>query len=105
MASSDSMSTTKISKMVLEIVGDHLGRPAPTLSLSNNIVEDLGADSLDKMELIMTVEELFSIEISDEVAATIQTIEHVVRAVARAGLSAGQVDTARRTWKIASRGE
>jgi len=105
MTNSGLASTEEIDKMVLEIVGDHLGRPAPTLSLDDDIVQDLGCGSLDKMELMMTVEELFSIEIPDEVTATIRTIGDIANVIARAGLGANHIDNARKTWKIASRGE
>ena len=98
-------STDEICEMVLEIVGDHLGRPSPTLSLGNDIAADLGADSFDKMELIMTIEELFSIQICRDVTKAIQTIGDVVDAIARAGLSARHISRVKGAWKHASRGE
>lgn len=49
------------------------------LSLESHIVNDLGADSLDQVELIMTAEEYFEVEVSDEEAEQIQTIGDAVR--------------------------
>jgi acyl carrier protein len=93
----------KIREMVLEIVADHMGRPAPTLLATNSIQEDLGADSLDKMELVMTVEELFGISIADECTAGILTIDDIVEAIASTSLEASQLAVVERTWRMVSR--
>jgi len=66
---------------ILRIVGDHLGIPGPTLSLDARIIEDLGADSLDLLELIMTIEELFEIRIPEEHIAGICRLGDIVAAI------------------------
>ncbi|MCX5704164.1 MAG: acyl carrier protein [Candidatus Omnitrophica bacterium] len=48
------------------------------IELSSRVVEDLGADSLDAIEIIMALEEAFGIEILDEDAEEIKTIEDIV---------------------------
>ena len=67
--------------LVLRVVGDHLGIPAPALSLQDHINIDLGADSLDRLELIMTIEELFEIKISDKETEKIKTIGDITKLV------------------------
>lgn len=70
-----------IERMVMKIVGDHLGIPGAALSLQTHIVSELGADSLDRVELITTVEEYFEIEIPKERISEIETIEDIVENV------------------------
>jgi len=89
-----------IKEMVLEIVGDHMGMPAPTLSIDNSIVEELGADSLDKMELIMTMEELFGIKIPDNQVAGIVYVKDIVSAIEKSAMSSTQFKRARESWKM-----
>jgi acyl carrier protein len=59
---------------VIKIVADHLGMPAWRLEPSMRIVEDLGADSLDFVELVMTIEERFHLTIPQEVISEISTL-------------------------------
>ena len=49
------------------------------ITLDAKLIDDLGADSLDAVELIMAVEEQYNIKISDEVAQSIQTVGDIVR--------------------------
>lgn len=70
-----------IEEMVMKIVGDHLGVPGSTLNLEMNIIDDLGADAFDQLELIMTVEELFEIKIPDEELPKIHRIGDIVTAI------------------------
>ncbi len=60
------------------IVVEQLGVKPEDLSLQTSLIEDLGADSLDIVELIMALEEEFDIEISDEDAEKISTVGDVV---------------------------
>ncbi len=60
------------------IVVEQLGVKPEDLSLQSSLIEDLGADSLDIVELIMALEEEFDIEISDEDAEKISTVGDVV---------------------------
>lgn len=63
---------------VKEIVVDQLGVEADEVQMTSTFVDDLGADSLDIVELIMAFEDKFSIEIPDEKAEKIKTVEDVV---------------------------
>jgi acyl carrier protein len=59
---------TEIEKKVKNVIVDQLGVNPEQVTASANIAEDLGADSLDQVELIMALEEEFEIEITDEEA-------------------------------------
>ena len=63
---------------VKEIVVDKLGVESSKVSLEAKFIDDLGADSLDTVELIMQFEEEFEIEIPDEEAENIQTVKNAV---------------------------
>ncbi len=63
---------------VKKIVVEQLGVEPDEVQMSSTFVDDLGADSLDIVELIMAFEEEFSIEIPDEKAEKIKTVEDVV---------------------------
>ncbi|MCI7741935.1 MAG: acyl carrier protein [Clostridiales bacterium] len=49
-----------------------------TITLDTNLVDDLGADSLDVVELIMSIEDEFGVSISDEEAANLITVQKIV---------------------------
>ena len=59
---------------VQNILADQFEVAADSISADTNIVDDLGADSLDVVELIMSVEDEFGISIPDAKAETIQTV-------------------------------
>ncbi|ADI38543.1 acyl carrier protein [Waddlia chondrophila 2032/99] len=63
---------------VIDIVVEQLGVDKGDVSLEKSFVEDLNADSLDLTELIMTFEERFGIEISEEEAEKLKTVGDVV---------------------------
>lgn len=63
---------------VRDIVVDQLGVEADEVNIDSTFIDDLGADSLDIVELIMAFEEEFSIEIPDEAAEKIKTVQDVV---------------------------
>lgn len=67
-----------ISKRVREIVVDHLGVDESKVIATASFVDDLGADSLDQVELVMKFEEEFGCEIPDDVAEKITTIGSAV---------------------------
>ena len=67
-----------VERRVIEIIVEQLGVSEEEVTLEASFIEDLGADSLDLVELIMAMEEEFSIEISDEDAEKIQTVQDVV---------------------------
>lgn len=71
------MSQSTFSK-VKNIVVDRLDVDPDEVTLEANFQEDLGADSLDCVELIMELEKEFNIEINDEVAENLHTVNDVV---------------------------
>lgn len=64
---------------VIEIVVEQLGVEKSDVSPEKSFVEDLNADSLDLTELIMTFEERFGIEISEEEAEKLKTVGDVIK--------------------------
>lgn len=65
---------TKVQEIIAEKLGKKLEEVHPEADLQN----DLGADSLDTVELVMSLEEAFEIEIPDEDAEGIHTVQDVV---------------------------
>ena len=63
-----------IAERVKKIVIGHLGVEADKVVEKASFIDDLGADSLDTVELVMAFEEEFNCEISDDAAETIQTV-------------------------------
>ena len=63
---------------IKNIVVDQLGVSADEVTLEASIIDDLGADSLDIVELVMAFEEEFGVEIPDEAAEKIATIGDIV---------------------------
>lgn len=64
----------KIKKMLAK----QLGIKEDKIKPESRIVEDLGADSLDVVELLMTLEDEFNISVTDEEAATLKTVEDIL---------------------------
>ena len=67
-----------ISSKVKKIVADHLGIDESKVNEDSSFIDDLGADSLDTVELVMAFEEKFGIEIPDDAAETIQTVQNAI---------------------------
>lgn len=63
---------------IKSIIAEQLGIDASTIKNESRFVEDLGADSLDTVELVMAVEDEFGIEIDDDFAETIQTMQDII---------------------------
>jgi acyl carrier protein len=63
---------------VKEVIVEQLNVTPEEVKLESNFVEDLGADSLDVVELVMALEEKFGIEIPDSESEKIQTVQDVV---------------------------
>lgn len=68
-----------IESQVKEIIVEQLGVDPEKLTPDAKFVEDLGADSLDTVELVMTFEEKFSIEVPDEDAEKLKCVADVVK--------------------------
>jgi acyl carrier protein len=63
-----------VAERVKKIVVEHLGVEAAQVKEDAKFIDDLGADSLDTVELVMAFEEEFGIEIPDDAAEKIQTV-------------------------------
>ena len=68
-----------VEKDVMDIIIEQLGVDASDVGMEKSFVEDLNADSLDLTELIMTLEERFGFEISEEDAEKLKTVGDVVK--------------------------
>lgn len=67
-----------IATRVKKIVVEHLGVDEDKVTENASFIDDLGADSLDTVELVMAFEEEFSVEIPDDAAEKIQTVGDAV---------------------------
>jgi acyl carrier protein len=70
-------STEEIMAKVKKIIAEQLGVDESEITNESHFIDDLGADSLDTVELVMALEEEFGIEIPDEDAEKIQTVGDV----------------------------
>ena len=77
---------------VKEMVASHLGRAVDEITPDSSFIEDLGADSLDLVELIMSMEDEFGLEISDEDAENIITVQDAVSFIQKSIESASEGD-------------
>lgn len=68
----------EVENRVREIISEQLGVAANQVTPEASFIEDLGADSLDIVELVMALEEEYGMEISDEDAEKIRTVKDVV---------------------------
>ncbi|MBC8313086.1 MAG: acyl carrier protein [Candidatus Cloacimonetes bacterium] len=68
----------QIKQKVKEVIGKQLGKKESEITDSADFIADLGADSLDTVELIMQFEEEFDIEIPDEDAEKLTTVEKAI---------------------------
>jgi acyl carrier protein len=73
-----------IAMRVKKIVVEHLGVEEEKVTENASFIDDLGADSLDTVELVMAFEEEFGIEIPDDAAETIQTFGDAVKFISEA---------------------
>ena len=67
-----------IEERVRKIVCEQLGKSDEEVNNDSSFVDDLGADSLDTVELVMALEEEFDLEIADEEAEQISTVQEAV---------------------------
>ncbi|MBR3132897.1 MAG: acyl carrier protein [Clostridia bacterium] len=75
------MSKDEIFVTLKEMIKEQFGRSEEEIDKQASIIDDLAADSLDIVELVMNVEEKFKIEISDEDSEKILTVEDLVNYV------------------------
>ena len=69
---------SEVETQVKQIVVDHLGIDDSKVTPESKFIDDLGADSLDTVELVMAFEEKFGIEFTDDAAETIQTVQNAI---------------------------
>lgn len=63
---------------VKSLIASQLGISADSINENSRLIEDLGADSLDTVEMLMTLEEEFGIQIPDEEAMELTTVKSIV---------------------------
>lgn len=68
-----------IESQVIDIIVEQLGVDRQKVTPEAKFIDDLGADSLDTVELVMTFEEKFSLEVSDEDAEGLKSVADVVK--------------------------
>ena len=73
------LKVASVQDRVIEIVAEQLGVDREKVSPETSFVNDLGADSLDTVELVMELEEEFDINIPDDAAEKIQTVGQAVQ--------------------------
>lgn len=73
------MSEKTIEEKVRDIIVEQLGVTAEQVTINASFIEDLGADSLDTVELVMAFEEEFGVEVPDEDAEKLQKVGDVVK--------------------------
>ncbi len=64
---------------VKDIIIEELDADAAAITMESSLVDDLGADSLDALELIMSLQDEFDVEIDDEFAQGVKTVGEIVK--------------------------
>ena len=72
------MTATNVDAKVKSIIAEQLGVAEDEIKPESSFIDDLGADSLDIVELVMAMEEEFDVEIPDEQAESIKTVKDAV---------------------------
>lgn len=70
--------TTNVDERVKRLVAEQLGLRDEDVKPESNLVDDLGADSLDRVELVMALEDEFGLEIPDAEGEKIQTVQQAI---------------------------
>jgi acyl carrier protein len=78
-AATEEKTMSDVADRVKKIVVEHLGVEADKVVDNANFIDDLGADSLDTVELVMAFEEEFNVEIPDDAAETIVTVGDAIK--------------------------
>lgn len=64
---------------IKKILGEQLDANENDITMNTSIADDLGADSLDFVDLVMTIEEEFDVEIPDEAVSNVKTVGDIVK--------------------------
>lgn len=88
------MATKTVSERVKEVISQQLGINVKGINVEHHLVDDLNADSLDTVELVMAIENEFGIEIPDEEAEKLLTVQEIIEKVL-----AEKPELAWKTWK------
>lgn len=70
-----------VEEKVKSLIASQLNIPVEKVEDSSRLVEDLGADSLDIVEMLMTLEEEFGINIPDEETANMKTVSEIIKVI------------------------
>lgn len=73
----------EVTERVRQLISEQLGVDEAEVTPGASFTDDLGADSLDQVELVMALEEAFNLEISDEDAEKIRTVQNAIDYVAK----------------------
>jgi len=68
----------RIEQRIKELIANQLGVPVDTVTNDKKFIADLGADSLDTVELVLTLEDEFGIEVTEEDAEGIDTVQKII---------------------------
>jgi len=88
--SADSVDVQAIEKRVIEIISEQMGADKAEISRETSFINDLNADSLDTVELVMEFEDEFNMSIPDEEAEKIQTVGAAIEYIATVAQSKSQ---------------
>ena len=78
------MDVSAMHSKVVDIIANQLGVEKEIITAEAHVVDDLGADSLDVVELVMALEEAFDLEIPDEEAEKIRTVNDIFQYLTKA---------------------
>ena len=78
------MGIVEIKNRIVEIIANQLGIEEEDITAAASVIDDLGADSLDVVELVMALEEEFDLEIPDEEAEKITSVQNIFDYLANA---------------------
>jgi len=76
-----------VQSIIIGLTAKQLGLGEDEISLDSNFMDDLGADSLDTVELVMNIEEEFDIEIPDHEVEELHTVKSMLNYLTSAGIS------------------
>ncbi len=70
-----------VADKVIELISQQLNKPVEEITADKEVVKDLGADSLDVVEMLMSLEEEFSIAVPEEDAVNIKTVGDIIELI------------------------